>query len=366
MAEKNARKKLARGYFKEDLERYKNCTDVKPARQIKQETKALENYWNCYPFQYYRFDFYRKDCTLSLEDMKTYVPLFFLDALFYPANYGEYKMLSADKLMNYVWLKANEVPQAALLFCYDHNAFFNNVNRRINSAAVDAMLQASQAAKLFVKARQGSGGKGVLVFKKEGNAYVNDQGTVLDHSFFLNHLKNGLYIVQEGLVQHPSMNRLYPHAINTFRVITECNNGEARVLYALVRIGQGGKQVDNASSGGMYVKVDPETGALSDHAYAYNRITFDKHPDTGFVFRGTRLEEWDAVKTFALEVAEKLREMRYIGWDIGFTQSGPAVVELNNSPDLGMIQDFYGGVQDDLKINPKEWWYQSNFTLKNT
>jgi hypothetical protein len=32
---------------------------------------------------------------------------------------------------------------------------------------------------------------------------------------------------------------------------------------------------------------------------------------------------------------------------------------------MEMIQDFYGGIRDDLKIKPKDWWYRSNFTLKN-
>jgi glutathione synthase/RimK-type ligase-like ATP-grasp enzyme len=77
------------------------------------------------------------------------------------------------------------------------------------------------------------------------------------------------------------------------------------------------------------------------------------------------LENWTTVKAFAVHVAEKFREIRFLGWDIALTEDGPAVIELNNSPDMGMIQDFYGGVRDGLHITPKDWWYQSKFTLKN-
>jgi hypothetical protein len=365
LSEKQSRKKLASGYFKNDLKRFEQCSVRKPAAQIKQERNALQRYWNCYPFQYYRFDMYRKDCMLSLEEMKTYVPLFFLDALFYPINQNGYGILTWDKLLNFVLLKAYEVAQPAMLFCYDHQHFFDATNSRISDVQALEQLQTSSAAKLFVKPRLGSGGKGIFIFKKEGQAYNNENAQVLEPNFFRTHIKDGLYIVQEGLVQHESMNRIYAHSINTFRVITECKDGTARVLYALVRFGRGGNQVDNASSGGMYIKVDPESGALADFAYAYNRVTFDRHPDTGFVFKGSHLEKWTEVQAFAVHVAEKFREIRYLGWDIALTTNGPAVIELNNSPDMGMIQDFYGGIRDGLHIDPKVWWHQSKFTIKN-
>jgi hypothetical protein len=147
--------------------------------------------------------------------------------------------------------------------------------------------------------------------------------------------------------------------------MTECISGKVRVLYALVRMGSGGQQIDNASSGGLYIKIDPENGVLADYAFAFNRITFKQHPDTGFVFKGAAIETWPEAKQFALDVAKKFREIRYMGWDIAFTEDGPAVIELNNAPGIGIIQDCYGGIRDDLNINPKDWWYQSNYTIKN-
>jgi hypothetical protein len=204
-----------------------------------------------------------------------------------------------------------------------------------------------------------------VVFNKEGHHYRNEENNLLDHSFFLNELKNEKYIVQGGLVQHEAINRIYPHSVNTFRIVTECIRGEARVLYALVRMGSGGQQIDNASSGGLYIKIDPVTGVLGEYAFAFNRLTFKTHPDTGFVFKGAVIEEWGEAKTFALGVARKFREIKYMGWDIAFSKDGPAVIELNNAPGIGIVQDCYGGIRDDLNINPKDWWYKSNYTIKN-
>lgn len=375
LSEKESRKKLATKFFKSDLERFKACKDKKPAHVIKQEMKALQHYWNSYPFQYYRFDLYRSDCTLSLEEMKKYVPLFFLNNLFFPISSKEYGIVCEDKLLTYALFNAYEVPQPKLLFCYDHKTFYDAHNNSISEAQVNIIIAASQAKKLFVKARFGSEGKGIFVFtKNDTNIFVDDQNRVLDDRFFTDVRRDksvngrdatGFFIVQKGLVQHASMNTIYPQSVNTFRINTECVNGNVTILHALVRMGSGGEQVDNATSGGMYIKIDKETGVLADYAYMTNRSTHTMHPDTGFVFKGQKVEQWDDVKAFALQVAKKFREIKYLGWDIAVTKDGFAVIEINHHPGFGIVQDCYGGARDDLKINPKDWWYQSNYTIKN-
>ena len=366
LSEKQSRKKFERDNNKDDIERFEKCTHKKPAARIRQEMKALQQYWGCFPYQYYRYDFFKKDCTLTIEEMKTYVPHFFIMSLYFPHSYKEYGVLCEDKLMTYATLKAYGVSQPKLLFCYDHNRFFDAANNPLTDIELDAVLQTSSADKLFIKPRFGLGGKGITVFNKNASGkFVNESGVVLDSAFFHKNLSNEFYIVQEGLVQHEVMNTLYPHSINTFRIMTECINGNVRVLYALVRMGSGGQQIDNASSGGLYIKIDPETGILAEQAFAFNRFTFYKHPDTEFVFKDAPIESWHEAKKFTIEVAKKFREIKYMGWDIAFTIYGPSVIELNNAPGISIIQDCYGGIRDILKIRPKEWWYQSNYTIKN-
>lgn len=375
MSERESRKKSGRVYFKNDLARFQACNETKPAAQQARERKALHRYWGCYPFQYYRFDLYRSDCTLPLEEMKKYVPLFFLNNLFFPLSYKDYSILCADKLLTYALLKAYDVPQPRMLFCYDHRTFYDQHNNPIAAAGVDAIIAASAAQKLFAKTRFGSEGKGIFVFSKSRDSIFTDEvNTPFSHRFFTEDSRaasaqgrdaTGFYLVQEGLAQHETMNRIYPLSVNTFRIHTECIAGQARVTHALLRMGQGGKQVDNASSGGLYMKIDPATGILADYAFMTNHTRHYQHPDTGFVFKNTAIAQWDAVKAFALQTAAKFREIRYLGWDVALTQDGVSVIEMNHHPDFGLVQDCYGGARDDLKINPKDWWYQSNFTIKN-
>jgi glutathione synthase/RimK-type ligase-like ATP-grasp enzyme len=77
------------------------------------------------------------------------------------------------------------------------------------------------------------------------------------------------------------------------------------------------------------------------------------------------MEKWEEAKTLSLTIAKKFRKIRYLGLDIACTTEGPTIIELNNRPDMEMIQDFYGGIRDDLKIKPKNWWYKSSFTINS-
>ena len=365
LAERQSRKNIAESYFKEYIQRYHTCTNRKPAAQIKREMKALHKYWNCFPFQYYRFDLFRKDCTLTLEEMKKYVPHFFLYHLFYPLSAKDYSILCQDKLLSYAALKAYEVRQPQLLLCFDNNKFYNAHNAPLSTEELNEFINASTAGKLFIKPRFGIGGKGILIFTKRENGYIDEQNNILGHSFFTDNLKNDFYIVQEGLVQHEEINRIYPGSVNTFRIVTECTDGVATILFAVLRMGSGGRQIDNSSAGGIFVKIDLDTGMLDEHAHAFNLSRYTAHPDTGFVFKGVTLQTWPDVQTFTIKVAQKFPEIKYIGWDIAAGQEGASVIEFNNKPDIAGLEECYGGARDQLNIKPDEWWLQSNYTIKN-
>ncbi|HEY0060382.1 MAG TPA: sugar-transfer associated ATP-grasp domain-containing protein, partial [Flavisolibacter sp.] len=299
----------------------------------------------------------------------------FLHYLFFPISYKDYGILCEDKLLTYASLAAFDVPQPNMLFCFDNHQFYDTHNNLIAANDVDALIQASTSKKLFIKPRFGSEGKDIFIFNKNNdNRFADKEQTIFNHSFFLNDTRiratsgrdaTGFYVIQEGLVQHEEVNQIYAGAINTFRVITECIQGEAQLLFALLRMGRGGNQVDNASSGGVYTKIDPVSGALGDVAIAHDRAAFEAHPDTGFQFKGATIKAWQNVKALALEAAIKFREIRHVGWDIALTPDGPVIIEINKRPDMDMIQDFYGGIQHHLKINSREWWYQSDYTIKN-
>lgn len=212
------------------------------------------------------------------------------------------------------------------------------------------------------------GGKGIRVFERADAGYADCKTHEPLTDELLASLSASDHIVQEGLMQHPLMNAIYPTAINTFRLVTECDGqGDAHVLLALLRMGSGGGHIDNASSGGLYIRVDPQTGTLGDLALREDHTQYATHPDTGFHFSGYQVPVWDELKAVACATALKYRELRYVSWDVAYTADGPAIIEGNNGPSIEILQDHYGGLRELFGIDdPRSLWLRKDYTLRNT
>ena len=156
------------------------------------------------------------------------------------------------------------------------------------------------------------------------------------------------YLFQEAVRQHDGMAALYPHSLNTLRVLTgQDAGGGARVLCAVGRMGSGGATVDNSHAGGLFIGVDLGTGRLMPYAhrlYGYGGDRFGRHPDTGVQFEGYPVPFFDE----AMEVARRAHDWLphpYAGWDVGITPDGPVVIEGNAGPHLLSLDVAYGGLK---------------------
>ena len=79
-----------------------------------------------------------------------------------------------------------------------------------------------------------------------------------------NYLYNkNLVLVEEVVIQCSEMNKLYPYAINTVRIITVNRyDNKQLVVAAYQRIGNHGYIVDNYNGGGMVVPINEKTGVI--------------------------------------------------------------------------------------------------------
>ncbi len=365
IAERQSRAHYSK-HYQAEIAKYKVETNKKPAAQMRKERNILQKYWGCYPFQYIRYDMYRKDCPLSIDEMKAYVPNYFAYYLFFPKFFTSYGILTEDKSLTNGFFKAYNVRQPELLFKYANNRFFDGENNLMNDAQVDLLINKNKAEKIFVKPTFGLGGRGIMVFNKIEGHFINKESEILNAEYVIKNLKNEHYIVQEGLIQHEEVNKIYPRSINTFRIMTKVDNGKGEILYSMLRMGQKGNQIDNASQQGLACMIDKETGLFSQHGFTGLREKIDSHPDSGFVFNGYQFPYWEDVKAFIIGVAEKFYEIKYLGWDVAFTQDGPAIIEINAGAGLEYLQDCHGGVADGLEIgDPKKWWYSQKYFIKD-
>jgi hypothetical protein len=365
IAERQSRKHFA-NHYKSEIEKYKTATDKKPSSLMKHEQKVLQKYWGCYPFQYIRYDMYKKDCPLTLEEMKTYIPNYFAYYLFFPKYFTSYGVITEDKSLTNSFFKAYNILQPELLFKFAHNRFLNGENSILSVSEVDQLISNASAEKIFVKPTFGLGGRGIIVFNLIDGLFKNKEHELLNAEFIINNLKDEHYIIQKGLVQHEEINKIYPRAINTFRIMTKVENGKAEILYSMLRMGQKGNQIDNASQQGLACAVDKDSGKFAMYGFTGLREMVTSHPDTGFIFGDYQFPHWEEVKTFIISVAEKFYEIKYLGWDVAFTVDGPAIIEINAGAGLEFLQDCYGGVTDGFQIDyPKKWWYSKKYFIKD-
>ncbi|MPM01395.1 hypothetical protein SDC9_47635 [bioreactor metagenome] len=364
---KRLSEKSIRGRYKEkykfEFEEFERCEVKKKSSLIKKEKKILFNYWKAYPFQYYRYKFYRSDCNLSIDEMKNYIPDYFAYYVFFPQAFKDRNVLFEDKKIFSFLCDGYRINQPNNLLFVSNKRLFNNKNELCSVEQAVENINHLKFKKIFVKPTFGVGGKGINVFHKEGDCYINNENEVLDIEY-VNLLLKDDFIIQSGIIQNKYLNEIYPHSINTFRMFTECNQNEVKILFSILRIGRNKNEVDNASSGGIYIKISTENGELDKYALSGNGESFSEHPDTNFKFENFVIPEWDKIKKFTTDLALMFSEVKYIGWDIALSSEGPIVIEANNGPDISLLQDCYGGISNVLNIKkPIRFLFNNDFHI---
>lgn len=156
-------------------------------------------------------------------------------------------------------------------------------------------------------------------------------------------------VVEEYVVQHPSMSALSPFAVNTMRVVTMSSNSFAvtnsgekmDVAYVALRIGGADAVVDNFHSGGMVASVDKNTGEVVTDAVDMEGNVYKVHPETEKTIRGFKVPLFQESLAMVTEAIEKNQIEGYLGWDIAITENGPVLIEVNTMPAVALLSAPY-------------------------
>jgi hypothetical protein len=341
------------------MERFRACDNRKSKSQINKEMSLCHKYWRCYPMHYYRYDLYRKDKDLSETELLNYIPEFFFYTLFLPFyDSDKYEILLTDKIITEQLFRSLEISQPHTICKLFNNHIYTNEFKELSFNTVQKELISNEYSKLFVKPVNGQGGYGMYIFNRDHNGKYFTKNKDEFNEEFLNKIGSmNDYIIQPGLEQDHEIAKIYPHSINTCRIATENINGNIRVLCATLRMGRGGMQIDNGSQGGVILKIDVDTGNLSDYFTTEQSEYFDKHPDTNFDPKNSTISNWNEVKQFVTESARKLLQFTYLGWDIALTTNGPSAIETNLCFGLDHFQVPMGGLREIFRIDdPLFYW----------
>ena len=203
---------------------------------------------------------------------------------------------------------------------------------RASGEEVDAFIANCQ--RIFCKPTDGSCGHGCFIYDVPQN--------ITRERFLQDMAEKGVGVCEEVLPQHPSQAAFNPSSLNCVRMVTLIDsNGEPHVIYAVQKFGVQDVVVDNYGPGGIGCRVDVDTGVVRWPGVlgeGYMREVYTKHPRSGLDFVGYEVpffkEACDMVKAAAMVTPQ----LRYVGWDVGITPDGPAIVEGNDFTDYLFYQ----------------------------
>ena len=159
------------------------------------------------------------------------------------------------------------------------------------------------------------------------------------HKDLFDHLKSiNSGLCEEFVVQHKDVSALYPLSVNTYRVVTVLTEGVPHIVYAFIRIGNGGRFVDNINAGGMAAPINIENGVIEFPAFDKDSIYYETHPYTNCPIKGWQLPFWKESVETVLSAATVIPQVGYVGWDVAVTENGPLLIEGNPFPGHDILQ----------------------------
>lgn len=182
---------------------------------------------------------------------------------------------------------------------------------------------------VFAKVKDDCGGHGIKKLYKEDFKDVK--------GLYNNLMKNKQYLIEDTIVQHDALNKINPNAVNNIRFATLVKDGKVYTLTRTLRLNTGSDAV--ISSNDIMVDID-QNGKLVSDAVDEMFDVHIVHPDTKAKIKGTILPYIREAEELVKEAALKIPEVRYVGWDVAITPSGPVIIEGNFYPSYGLTQ-FY-------------------------
>lgn len=198
---------------------------------------------------------------------------------------------------------------------------------------------------LIVKPICGLGGKGIQLLHYDGRDFLSN-GRKRPWREMINELSTaGDVIICEYIRQGEFANRLYPHTVNTIRMLSmrHPESNTSFIAAAAFRIGcSRSLPVDNLSAGGLVCDIDMASGRLGKAAtgfFCYGRFHWlEMHPDTGLRMEGLVIVGWDRFCRKIEEVANQFPYLPYIAWDVALGYDEIVVIEGNAWTDVSIFQ----------------------------
>jgi len=166
-------------------------------------------------------------------------------------------------------------------------------------------------------------------------------------------LFEGNHVFTQLIEQHSEINKIQSSSINSLRIITFVqDDGTIEIVSSLMRFGIGDSEVDNTTSGGMFIGIDHNTGTFKPFGLLTMQFGGDKlthHPTSNFKFDGFKIPFYEEACQLCIDTLKYIPE-RWVGWDIAITPEGPTIIEANDTPSIYMSDLACGGLLKNATV----------------
>ena len=253
-----------------------------------------------------------------------------------------------DKPLFGLFLNALNVPSPENIGIVEDGVVYYN-DRQVS---LDSFLSQFEGD-CFFKIVDGECGADILhVITEDGS--IHYKGAIIPLDEFRAILGQGRFLIQRTLKQHDAINKIFPKAINTLRIVTVYNKETKgiEVLSAVLIVGTGNNNVDNWAAGGLSIGIDVNKGTLRTYGFykpGYG-MKVKIHPDTNLVFDGYQIPFFEDAVGIVKRLHFYLKNVHSIGWDVAITPQGPCVIEGNDNWELSLMQACNGGVKKEFDL----------------
>ena len=264
-------------------------------------------------------------------------------------NPAAWRMLVENKAVFYRTCGAMDLPAPPLMgvFFPDRVGWWRDSPAPADRGTWAELLRRKCPETFIIKPAVGAYGQGVNVLQRDGgDGFLDASGGRLMADELVRELaaigrRHGA-VIQERAWNHPEIERLSgSRYLQTARLITLLDQGGApHLLHAHFKIICGRNCIDNyhfGATGNFLAPVDLADGRLAPGAAADPErggiVEVERHPETGVTVPGFQLPCWEEVCELARTLARRFAPLRFVGWDIAMTPTGPMVMEGNWNSD---------------------------------
>lgn len=245
-------------------------------------------------------------------------------------------------------------PLPQTIFRIIDGRLFDKSYRMIDAETALALARDTELSEFVVKPARESGG---------GNRVAFLDLPALTSFLPANMKRHSDWIVQHPIRQHETMASLNASSVNTIRIITIRIGAKVSVVSCFVRIGIGGKRVDNISVGGVAIGIEQDGRLMKcgymDESYILRRHT--THPEQGYSFDSLVIPSFAAAQQTCIVVHQGVPDLDLLSWDVAIDHQGvPIVIEVNmGRQDINISQICNGPVfrpYIDAVLGRHEWF----------